>query len=510
MYVLYGMYDSTSFPLQGLSRCGLRYSINNSTNFVLLDSFSGSDLESHSTSELINTTLPSNADGNIGIRIEFFNTGAEGEWCLIDYVTIYGEVSGTDSPTSNTYIPTNIPTMYPTFGSITNDFDILYGPDPLNDSTLGSNWVLDGINGGGVSNTGYNGPSINGVLSDNAAVFMEGTDSFYLKNAVSTRHYENIIVLYGMFHSLTSLNSNEYCQIEYSVNNSTDWMLAERYTQAQLESLGNSRSTLWDTVLPSNANDNSGIRINFRNTGNSVSLDECYVDYIVIYGKRMPTESPTKIPSSTPTLNPTINPTTNTNIPTLNTNNPTNTPTDMPSLSPTILTKTPTKVPSASPEFTDSPTINPTLYPSEIPSTTPTSLPTFPTHSPSLLPSKNVNTETKSPMINSLIIILIVIVVTFGLIIVILVFILYQKRKNTRRDTVTLTQNQDLEPTTNTNELKSNSLEMIKNDEIIAQEWQKNQFDIMHITSGNIELKNIHTNNGMIEGMPNESNQETK
>ena len=51
---------------------------------------------------------------------------------------------------------------------------------------------------------------------------------------------------------------------------------------------------------------------------------------------------------------------------------------------------------------------------------------------------------------------------------------------------------------------------MIKNDEIIAQEWQKNQFDIMHITSGNIELKNIHTNNGMIEGMPNESNQETK
>ena len=35
----------------------------------------------------------------------------------------------------------------------------------------------------------------------------------------------------------------------------------------------------------------------------------------------------------------------------------------------------------------------------------------------------------------------------------------------------------------------------IKNDEIIASEWQKDMFDIKHITSGNVHIKHIITNN---------------
>ena len=39
----------------------------------------------------------------------------------------------------------------------------------------------------------------------------------------------------------------------------------------------------------------------------------------------------------------------------------------------------------------------------------------------------------------------------------------------------------------------------IVNDKIISHQWQKNQFDIKHITSGNIKLNDIKTKKGAIQ-----------
>ena len=44
-----------------------------------------------------------------------------------------------------------------------------------------------------------------------------------------------------------------------------------------------------------------------------------------------------------------------------------------------------------------------------------------------------------------------------------------------------------------------NKIEMEQNDELIAQELQKNAFDIKHVTSGDIKLEGIETKKGVIK-----------
>ena len=464
--VLYGMYDAPSnFPLHTSSRCGLRYSINNSTNFVLLDSFSESDLESHSTSELINRTLPNDADNNIGIRIQFFNTGAKDEWCFIDYVTIYGDIRDTyppttvtDSPSKAPSITTNTPTTVttfptltsdmptkvsdsptikptnnPTHGFITNDFDILYGPDPINATTLASHWTL--VNGAEISNlgTGYTGPGGN-----NRAVVLEGDvnneEYMYLTSSISTVGYTDIIIQYGIYDSpMYPLDNNEYCNLEYSINDTLNWNIARQISQAELDTRAPNRDYLFLTTLPHDSYNNIGIKILLRIAADSL-FEECRVDYIVIYGKPLPvSDAPTintKTPTNIPTNYPTISPTDNTNIPTRNTINPTIFPTMSPSFIPTTNTQPPTYFPTKSPQFTIPPTNNPTLYPtnaptksSQFPSATPTAVPSIfptistilptltPTVSPTILSIPDSGKQTQSPIANPLIIGLLITVV---------------------------------------------------------------------------------------------------
>jgi len=319
------------------------------------------------------TVLPSNADNNIGIRIQFKITADNpvDDWCYIDYVTIYGypitetefptnipsiltkipSTIPTITPTESTNIPTNTPSINPTFGSIHYaNFDILYGPDIIDRESLNTNWISNNFIPQSSPNTGYNGPSIDGVHTDGIAVYLEGGDHFYLNHPVSTIGYKNIIVQYGMFNAILSpLDNNEYCQIEYSINNSTNWVLVQRYTQNDLEKQGNSRSVLWDTPLPYIANENYGIRIKFENTGNDI-YDACYIDYVIVYGiqdveSRILT---TNIPTTIPTLYPSNNPSKNSS------KQPTNGYSESPSLHPSVLTPLPImNVAETNPKFGD-------------------------------------------------------------------------------------------------------------------------------------------------------------
>ena len=382
------MYDSAAFELQGLSRCGLRYSVNNSTNFVLLDSFSESDLESHSTSELINRTLPNDADNNIGIRIEFFNTGADGEWCFIDYVTIYGVSIFTSTPTSNT----NIPTMNPVSP---NDLIVLYGPDPTNAATLSTNWML----GNGATESSSTGTGYTGIGGDDRGIILEGGEYMYLKDFVKTSGYRNIIIKYGIYDSSSfRLESNEYCTLEYSINDTMNWNVARSITQSELTGKGNSRNYLWNTTLPRNADDNIGISILFRNSGDNV-LDECRVDYVVIYGNPIIiTDEPT-FNTNNPTIHPTVIPT---NIPTTPTYVPTPT---FDTVMPSSNTDNPSTKPTVSP--TKTPTISPSISPIKLPTKAPTNAPSMSPMEPRSLDANN-KSATKTRLISVLLILIVV------------------------------------------------------------------------------------------------------
>ena len=253
-----------------------------------------------------------------------------------------------------------------------------------------------------------------------------------------------------------------------------------------------------------------------------------------------PTLTPTKIPTTTPTSTPTTTPTRTSKAPTNNPSKqpskspsvtPTNAPTTIPSITPT---KYPTEIPSNTPSTiptrfptnapTNFPTINPTNdtpIPTEV-TTTPTSNPVAsatinttislgeitkePTNVPSLNPTetmldsnfKDTNKSKITPIVSALIGLGVfsLIVLSLGAV----YLILKNKRINSNADHLQKSQI-DTHNETNNGKMGEDSVSVLDNQEIedtindhaIASEWQKNQFDIKQITSGNIDIKDINT-----------------
>ena len=185
-----------------------------------------------------------------------------------------------------------------------------------------------------------------------------------------------------------------------------------------------------------------------------------------------PTPSPTSSPTPAPTLSPTPSPTVSpTSAPTLSpTPSPSSSPTPMPTLSPT---PSPTLSPTPSP--TPAPTSTPYITPTLMPTTKPTSA------------AKALSDGLKENLIWVIIggIFCLVFVSCF------LFIAIYCWRKKNNKSIPNPSETEMSKPKSD-DDINT----QIENDVLIASEWQKQQFDIKHITSGNILLKDIKTKKG--------------
>ena len=225
-----------------------------------------------------------------------------------------------------------------------------------------------------------------------------------------------------------------------------------------------------------------------------------------------PTETPTVIPTRIPSTFPTFNRSkTTTLMPTITlTIDPSKTPTTEP-------TSEPTTEPTNEP--TTEPTIEPTLFPTINPSTNPTQTPSVystktltnsPTNilsiSPTMMPILKINAPIEAFdfqaqwIITGAIISLVLI--GCGLLIT-----AYYWRTNKKRSEFPLSKSEVHAPQEiitriirkNPPNSEGKPHIQIKNDFIIAQEYQENQFDIKNITLGNIQLNDIETKKGVIK-----------
>lgn len=196
-----------------------------------------------------------------------------------------------------------------------------------------------------------------------------------------TTGYNQITV--DVYMRVVDAENGEYCTVSYSIDDSYDWTIAQKYSNS------NGRRIF---ELPSNASDNSlGIRLKFSMEGNSVN-DACYISTGHLYGTEIvptsqptvfPTQTPSGIPSADPSAFRTTLPSSNpTSVPTMIPSNiPTENPSENPTLVPTqsqlevLQTSVPTKFP------TTNPTVHPSVYPTYEPTRNPLTNSQMPTAS---------------------------------------------------------------------------------------------------------------------------------
>eukprot|EP01084_Bolivina_argentea_P207660 354263_1 len=202
---------------------------------------------------------------------------------------------------------------------------------------------------------------------DQAKIRIRGNDGYiYRTKSVNTIGYHHITIQFTLDSSGNDpLENGELAKVQYNIDDKTsNWIT--------LESYDNDDMTPYITAnieLPVNATNNNGVRIRFKNTGDSYDNDAFYISGALSLTATIITNDPTTDPTNVPTNAPTIGPT---NQPTYSTNAPTIPPTINPTLTPTI---DPSVQPTTHP--TNYPTENPTNNPTSQPSTDPTKKPTL-------------------------------------------------------------------------------------------------------------------------------------
>ena len=254
--------------------------------------------------------------------------------------------------------------------------------------------------------------------------------------------------------------------------------------------------------LPTECNNNSKINIFFSQITNS---KESYLSYVTIIGTRITTLTPTIIPTSNPTNIPSTSPL----------HEPTPNPTHLPSLNPTNISSKLGTEPRNAKTFSSVFPTKSTLNPTSLPSLNPTSMPVI---SPSVSQTEtSTKIPTSLPSSNATIILIISGILIFALSVLIPIS-LYCRTKYTRNKTQNIVNNivkhkqESSEGNPNqisdkielqiegySNNPRIRNTEMVINDQMIAQQLQKNQLYLNHITSGNLTFNDIQTTKDVVQ-----------
>ena len=179
-------------------------------------------------------------------------------------------------------------------------------------------------------------------------------------------------------------------------------------------------------------------------------------------------------------------------------------PTQLPSTAPTFIpTLTPSVSESPGNNTTSAPTSTPSFDPTTLPTRAPTNTPTIPpSQSSSMMSTLSVDTSDKTAMFLNLPIYILYIIMgalSICLIVVAVLLCYFFGMKRQIKDTHMLEQTTNHTQTSGGSTFNHESNYIEQNDELIAQHFQKNQFDIKHITLGNIKLKDIETKKDIIK-----------
>eukprot|EP01084_Bolivina_argentea_P278859 476603_1 len=142
---------------------------------------------------------------------------------------------------------------------------------------------------------------------NNKKIRIGGNDGYiYHTKGVNTIGYQHITLEFQLSYSkLDPLENGEVATVAYSIDSQIkNWTKIATYNKKELYPYIKT-----SIELPSNANNNIGVRIGFENSGNSEIYDAFYISHMLRLTGTKITLTPTNEPTNEPSIDPTIEPT---------------------------------------------------------------------------------------------------------------------------------------------------------------------------------------------------------